>query len=97
MRKNFTTERALFCCLLMEEYGTTIQYIMEDYNGKAGDLNRVLLINSYIIEINITRGNLSERYCVDKFYSDAFSLTYLMIDKYKRKDKELVDKLKHTN
>ena len=48
-------------------------------------------------ESKTTREHLAERYCVEKLDSDTFPLAYRMIDKYKCKDKELVEKLKHTN
>ena len=57
----------------------------------------ILLINSHVIKINITRVTLDEIYCVHKLYGDTFPLTCLMVDKYQRTEKELLDQLKCAN
>ena len=81
----------------MEEYSPKILCIKGTDNEAADALSRLILINSDVKKKQITRENLSERYCVSKLDRDTFPLTYLMIDKYKRKDKELVEKLKCAN
>ena len=60
----------------------------------ADVLIRLPSINSDIKESNITRGNVSESYSVDKLDIDTFPLTYQNIDKYQHKDKNMVGKLK---
>ena len=40
---------------------------------------------------------LFDSYCAKKLDGDMLTLTYQKIDKYQRKDNELVDKLKHAN
>ena len=55
------------------------------------------LINSDITESNITRETLYGSYFVNKFYGNMFPLTYLIIDIYQRKYKELVANLKRAN
>ena len=83
--------------LILEEYGPKILYIKGTDNEAADDLSRLTLISSDVKERKITRDHLSETYCVSKSDSDTFPLTYLMIDKYQRKDKEPVEKLKCAN
>ena len=95
--KNFTTKRVIFWCLLFENYILTITYTKWCGNEEADDLRRLQLISSEITERNIEREILSEIYCVNKLDGNIFPLTYQMIDKYQRKDKELVNKLKHSN
>ena len=58
------------------------------------NLIRLLLIKSDITEREITKENLSEIYCIDKVDGVTFPLTYLIIDKYQHKDKEMLDKLR---
>ena len=55
------------------------------------------MINYDIIEIDITRYILAGSYRVDKLDIKKLLLTYLIIDKYQQKDKELEDSLKYAN
>ena len=55
-------------------------------------LRRLPLINYNITERKTKGEKLSGRYCVDKFDGNKFPRTHQMIDKYKQKDKELVEK-----
>ena len=73
--ENFTTERVIFWCLLLEEYGPTIKYIKWPDNDAAEALIRILLINSDVKEIDITREYLAESHCVKKLDSNKFPLT----------------------
>ena len=59
--------------------------------------SRILLINSDLKQSDITRGNLAEMYCVDKWDSNTFPSIYPTVYKYQRKDKNLVEKLKCEN
>ena len=52
----------------------------------------ILVFKQNVTDIEIARVTLYEIHCVDKLDGDVFSLTYLMIDKYQRKYKEMVDK-----
>ena len=61
------------------------------------DLIRLPLIKYDVKERNITRVDLAESYGVNKLYCDTPLLTYQTIDKYQRKEKEQVEKLKHAN
>ena len=90
--KNFTTERVLRWRLMLEEYGPEIKYIKGTDNDAAEALGRLLIINSDVTKSDITSEHLVESYCVDKLDSDTLPLTYQTIDKYQRKDKELVEK-----
>ena len=56
-----------------------------------------MLINSNVKDRDITRGNISDIYCVDTLDGDTFSPPYQMIETYQQKYKELVAKLKRTN
>ena len=58
---------------------------------------RLSLIKSNVTDIKIKRENLDDIYCVDKLYSNTFPLAYQFIEKYQRKDNELVAKLKCEN
>ena len=60
-------------------------------------MTRLPIINFDLKDRNIKREYLAETYCVDKLDSDTFQLRYLTIDKYQRKDKESVEKLKREN
>ena len=79
---------------MLEEYRPTITYIKGPNTDTAYSLIGFPLINSYIAAIDISRDTLSENYFFGENYSNMFPLTYLMIDKYQNKDKELVAKLK---
>ena len=92
--ENFTTERVLRWRLLLEEYGPVIEYVKGIHNDAADALSRLPLIDSAESESKITKEMLSESYSVDKLDADTFPLTYRMIDKYQRKDKNLIAKLK---
>ena len=61
------------------------------------DLSRLPFINSEVTESEIKRDTLYDSYCVNKLDGDTFQLIYQKIDKYKRKDKKLLAKLKCTN
>ena len=60
-------------------------------------MRRLTLIISDITEGKITRENLADIYCVNEWDEDTFPLTYRMINKYQRKYKELVSKLKNAS
>ena len=60
-------------------------------------LIRPLFINSEVTESENTRDTLYDSYCVNKLDGDTFQLIYQNIDKYKRKGKKLLAKLKCTN
>ena len=83
--ENFTTERVLRWCLMLEEYGLDIKYTKGPDNEASYALSRLLLINFDVKQSDITRENLSERYCVKKLYSNTFPLTQQTIDKYQQK------------
>ena len=55
-------------------------------------LSILLLIRSDVTESDITRENLAESYYFERLDSDKFPLTYQTIDKYQRKDKNMVEK-----
>ena len=82
---------------MLEECCSEIKYIKEPGNGAADALSRLMLINSCIKEKDTTTGHLSESYSVEKLDSNTLPLTYQTIDKYKRKDKNIVEKLKRAN
>ena len=79
---------------MLEWYGPEIKYIKGTDNDAEDALSRILLINSDIVESNITRKHLPEIYCVEKLYSKKFPLTYRTIDKNQRKDKNMAGKIK---
>ena len=79
----------------MEEYGPIIKYIKGPDNYATDSLSMLPLINSDIIEWKIIKEKLDDSYCVDKYDDNTFPLTYLMINKYQCKYKELVTKQKH--
>ena len=60
-------------------------------------MSRLPLINYDVTESDITREHLLESYCFDKLDIDPFPLTYQTIYKYKRKDKNQVETLKHAD
>ena len=95
--ENSTTEILLCQRPMLEECCSEIKYIKEPGNGAADALSRLMLINSCIKEKDTTTGHLSESYCVEKLDSNTLPLTYQTIDKYKRKDKNIVEKLKRAN
>ena len=95
--EKFTTEIVLRWRLMLEEYGPEIKYIEVPDNCVGGALNRLPLINSDITESKITRKQLAENYFVDQLDGHTLPLTYQKINKYQRKDKELVEKLKCAN
>ena len=76
----------------VEKYDPKIKYIKDPDNDAADSLSRLPLINSDAIESNISRKYLSECYCVDKLNSDTLPPTYQTLDKYKLKDKNMVEK-----
>ena len=82
---------------MLEEYGPVIKYIKGPDNDAADTLCRLSLSNSDVEERKITKERSAESYCVNKLYIDTFPLTYITIDKYRCKDKNLVEKLKHAN
>ena len=59
-----------------------IKYIRVPGNDAADALSRLPLIKYDVKESEITRGNLVERYGVDKLDSGTFPLKYRTIDKY---------------
>ena len=95
--ENFTTEIVLCWRLMLEEYGPEIKYIKGPDNDAAYALSRLPLINSDITESGVTREQLAESCDVDQLNGDTFPLTYRTINKYQRKDKNLVEKLKFAN
>ena len=73
--------------LILEEYIPDIKYIKGPDNDAEENLSSLPLINSDAKESDITKENLSERYGVDKLYSNTSPLTYQTIYKYQRKGK----------
>ena len=67
-----------------------MKHIKGPENDAADALIRLSLISSDVEDSNIKREQLSESYCVNKIYSNTFPLTYQTIDKYQRKDKNMV-------
>ena len=82
---------------MLEEYGPQIKYIKGHDNHASDTLSRLPLINYDVTESDITREHLLESYCFDKLDIDPFPLTYQTIYKYKRKDKNQVETLKHAD
>ena len=82
---------------MLEKYGTEIKYIKGPDNYAADALSRLPLIKYDVIEIDVTREQLAESYSVDQLDGNILPLTYQTINKYQRKDKELVEKLKCAN
>ena len=82
---------------MLEEYSPEIKYIKGPDDDAADALSRLPLIKSDVTESDVTREQLAESYCVDQLDGDTFPLTYRMINKYQRKDKEMVEKLKCAN
>ena len=68
-----------------------IKYIKGTGNDEVYALIRIMLIKSDITDIDITKENLYEIYCLDIFDGNTFQLSYRMIYKYQNKDKELVE------
>ena len=60
-------------------------------------MSRIPLIDYEVTERDITREQLAEIYSVDQLDGDTFPLIYRTINKYQRKDKELVENLKCAN
>ena len=87
----------LLCCLLLEEYGPITEYKKWTNNDATAALNRLPLIKSGVTESDVKCEQLAESYGVDQLDGDTFPLTYRMINKYQRKDKEMVEKLKCAN
>ena len=56
---DFTTERVIRWHIMLQEYRTEIKYIKETDKNAADALSRLLLINSDITVINITREQLA--------------------------------------
>ena len=82
---------------MWEKYRPIIKHIKGTYNYWADTLIRLPLINSDIIEIEITREILANSYSVHKLDNNTLPLTYQKIATNQRKDKELVSKLKCKN
>ena len=90
--ENFPTERVLRWLPMLEEYRPETKYIKGTENDAVEALGRLPLINSDVAESDITREHLAESYYFERLDSDKFPLTYQTIDKYQRKDKNMVEK-----
>ena len=82
---------------MLEEYSPKIKYIKGPDNDAAEALSRIPLIDYEVTERDITREQLAEIYSVDQLDGDTFPLIYRTINKYQRKDKNMVEKLKCAN
>ena len=69
MYSNFTTEKVLRWCFLLEYCGPTIKYIKGTDNDVADASSRLFLIKYYVTEREIKRETLPEIYYVDRLYS----------------------------
>ena len=74
-----------------------MKYIKGPDNNVVDTLSRLPLIKSDVKEINFTREKVTESYGFDQLDGDIFPLTYQTINKYQRKDKELLEKSKCAN
>ena len=79
---------------MLDEYGPIIKYIKVTDNDKEDVLSIISLIISDVTDSNITRENLAEIYCVYKLDGDTFPLKYQNIEKYQRKYRKMIAKMK---
>ena len=89
--ENSTTEIVPRWSLMLGENRPEIKYIKDPDNGTEDSLIRLTIINSDIIESDVTRKTFAGSYCVDQFDFDKFPLRYQTINKYQRKDKNIVE------
>ena len=84
---NFNTERVMRSRLLIEEFGPTIEYIKGPKNIVADALSRLDLVS---LPSNVQ--DLANCYGLDKddLPSDAFPITYQLINHEQNKDKTLI-------
>ena len=85
--ENFTKERVLFWCLMLEKCGPIKKYTVGPDNYSADDLRRFLLIGSDVTKLNIKMETLYGRYCVYKLDCNTFPLTHRNIDIDQQKEK----------
>ena len=90
--KNFNTEHVMRWWLLIEEFGPTIKYIKGPKNTVANVLSRLDLVSS---PSNLQ--DMADCYGLDKdnLPSDAFLITYQLINCKQNKDKTLLVTIKN--
>ena len=82
---------------MLKEFGPEIKYIKGFDNDTSGAQSRLMFINSDITESDIASEQLVKSYGVEQLDGDTFPLIHRTINKYQRKDKELVEKSKCAN
>ena len=89
--KNFNTEHVMRWWLLIEEFGPTIEYVKGPKNIVANALSRLNLVSS-----PSTVQDIADCYGLDKddLPSDAFPITYQLINHKQNKDKTLLATIK---
>ena len=89
--KNFNTEHIMRWWLLIEEFGPTIKYIKGPKNIVAEALSRLNLVS-----LPSDLQDIADCYGLDKddLPSDAFPITYQLINHKQNKDKTLLATIK---
>ena len=90
--KNFNTERIMRWQLLIEEFGPTIKYIKGPKNIVADAISRLDLVSS-----SSDPQDMADRYGLNKddLPSDAFPITYQLINREQNNDKTLLATIKN--
>jgi hypothetical protein len=90
--KNFNTERVMRWCLIIEEFGPTMEYIKGPKNIVADTLSHLKMTS------DTESLDMADCYGLDSddLPDDAFPISYTLLDREQKKDKTLLKRAQTT-